>query len=81
MYIEFNTAPLITPGSQAKLNFFESAALKVLPSLLPSFALPKFIGIFDLIIDGKYLSRDLEVGKTYALDPFNHCYASLLTGM
>ena len=68
-----SSSPLLEPGKQAQLNVFESTALKILPHLVPSFALPK-------VIDGIYLSRDPEVAKQYKLDPLNHGYASMLTG-
>jgi hypothetical protein len=51
-------------GPPTKATFVEKLALKVLPTLLPSFALAKHI-------DGKYLSRDPKVAIAYAADRNN----------
>ena len=66
------SSPLIEAGPLAELNFFEKMALRVVPKLLPTFALPK-------LIDGVHLSRDPEVAIDYAADPLIHGYASMLT--
>ncbi|KAI8907277.1 Alpha/Beta hydrolase protein [Gorgonomyces haynaldii] len=66
-------SPLIRYGKASMPLPHESLGLKVLPALVPSFALEK-------ILPSKFISRNKQVQLDYEQDPLNHGFCGVFTG-